>query len=139
MTGSNKSFNFKQVLRLVYQVRSRWIHIVISPGSIINSDTNLTSLLFRSGTNYLSLFFLSMSICIIVIKPSLSIVVVAAGNVTNNIYCNAYNELYLNCINLLLSKFSSLKFWFQVQLLLIHQAIIILLFHTPPYIKNRTV
>ena len=52
---------FKQVLWLVYRVLSRWIHTVIPPGSIINSDTNLTSLLFRSGTDYLSFLFLWMN------------------------------------------------------------------------------
>ena len=130
MTGSNKSVDFKHVLWLVNWVRCRWIHTVIPPRSIINRDTNLTSLLFRSGTNYSLLYWwISSSIARDVLlhhRHQTIIVDLLLLPVMKPTRCNAYNgSLYLNCINSLLSKFSSLKFWFRVQSLLIHQAIII--------------
>ena len=110
---------FKQVFWLGYQAGSRWIHTVMSLRSIINWDNNLTSWLFQSGTNYLSLLFLWMSspitwdvllllhhhhhhhhktiivdlLLLPVMKPTRS-------------YCNTYGgSLYLNYINTSLSKF----------------------------------
>ena len=77
---------FEQVLRLVW-VRSRWIHIVIPRGSII-MDTNLTSLLFWSGTDYLSLLFLWISLVHPLLEMCFCIIIIIKVSLLSNYHCH---------------------------------------------------
>ena len=79
VTGLNKFFDLCESARGEY--------IFIPRGSII-MDTNLTSLLFRSGTDYLSLLFLWISLVHPLLEMCFCIIIIIKVSLLSNYHCH---------------------------------------------------